>query len=47
MLADGSADAVVMARELLRNPHWPLLAAAELGDDLGHWPDQYRRAVPR
>ena len=47
VLTDGSADAVVMARELLRNPHWPLLAAAELGDDLGHWPDQYLRAVPR
>jgi 2,4-dienoyl-CoA reductase-like NADH-dependent reductase (Old Yellow Enzyme family) len=47
VLVDGSADAVVVARELLRNPHWPLLAAAELGDDLAHWPEQYRRAVPR
>jgi 2,4-dienoyl-CoA reductase-like NADH-dependent reductase (Old Yellow Enzyme family) len=47
LLADGSADAVLLARELLRNPHWPLLAAAELGDDLDQWPVQYRRAVPR
>jgi 2,4-dienoyl-CoA reductase-like NADH-dependent reductase (Old Yellow Enzyme family) len=46
VLAEGSADAVVMARELLRNPHWPLLAAVELGADLGHWPPQYLRAVP-
>jgi 2,4-dienoyl-CoA reductase-like NADH-dependent reductase (Old Yellow Enzyme family) len=47
VLAEGSADAVVMARELLRNPHWPLLAAAELGEDTDLWPDQYLRAVPR
>jgi len=49
VLAEGSADAVVMAREMLRNPHWPLLAAAELGEDLDAlelWPPQYRRAVP-
>ncbi len=47
VLAEGSADAVVMARELLRNPHWPLLAAVELGEDTDLWPDQYLRAVPR
>ena len=47
VLQEGSADAVVLARELLRNPHWPLLAAAELGDELAHWPPQYLRAVPR
>jgi 2,4-dienoyl-CoA reductase-like NADH-dependent reductase (Old Yellow Enzyme family) len=46
VLADGSADAGVMAREMLRNPHWPLLAAAELGADLDLWPAQYRRAIP-
>lgn len=45
ILADGSADAVLMARELLRDPHWPLRAAAELGDDV-RWPDQYLRARP-
>ena len=45
VLADGSADVVLLARELLRNPHWPLRAAHELGEtstDL--WPVQYRRA---
>ncbi len=43
VLADGSADAVFLARALLRDPHWPLRAAAELGDDIA-WPDQYARA---
>lgn len=30
-LQDGKADLVFLARELLRNPHWPLFAAQELG----------------
>jgi 2,4-dienoyl-CoA reductase-like NADH-dependent reductase (Old Yellow Enzyme family) len=46
VIAEGSADAVVMARELLRNPHWPLLASVELGAGTDLWPDQYLRAVP-
>jgi 2,4-dienoyl-CoA reductase-like NADH-dependent reductase (Old Yellow Enzyme family) len=45
ILTDGEADAVFLARELLRNPHWPQLAAAELGAEV-HWPDQYLRARP-
>jgi 2,4-dienoyl-CoA reductase-like NADH-dependent reductase (Old Yellow Enzyme family) len=45
ILADGEADAVFLARELLRNPHWPQLAAAELGDEV-RWPEQYLRARP-
>ena len=45
ILAEGSADVVLLARELLRDPHWPLRAAAELGAD-GAWPDQYVRARP-
>jgi 2,4-dienoyl-CoA reductase-like NADH-dependent reductase (Old Yellow Enzyme family) len=45
ILADGEADAVFLGRALLRNPHWPQLAAAELGDDV-YWPDQYLRARP-
>ncbi len=45
VLADGSADVVLLARELLRDPHWPLRAAAALGDDVA-WPDQYARARP-
>ena len=44
ILAEGSADVVLLARELLRDPHWPLRAAYELGDDIT-WPAQYRRAA--
>ena len=47
VLAEGSADAVLLARELLRDPHWPLRAAAELGADVDYWPPQYARARPR
>lgn len=43
ILGDGSADAILLGRELLRNPHWPLQAAKSLGDDV-QWPDQYARA---
>ena len=46
ILVDGQADVVLLARELLRDPHWPLRAAAELGDDVA-WPAQYERARPR
>ncbi len=41
----GQADAVLLARELLRNPYWPLLAAHELHHEIS-WPDQYLRARP-
>ncbi|NPC95665.1 NADH:flavin oxidoreductase/NADH oxidase [Nocardioides sp. zg-DK7169] len=48
ILADGSADVVLLGRELLRDPHWPLHAARELGEDATDlWPVQYRRAAPR
>jgi len=43
ILADGRADAIVMARQLLRDPYWPLHAAHALGVDV-RWPDQYLRA---
>jgi 2,4-dienoyl-CoA reductase-like NADH-dependent reductase (Old Yellow Enzyme family) len=46
IVTNGDADLVLLARELLRNPHWPLLAASELGED-GVWPKQYERARPR
>ncbi len=46
VLAEGSADVVLLARELLRDPHWPLRAAYELGEtDTDLWPVQYRRAA--
>ncbi len=47
VLAEGSADVVLLARALLRDPHWPLRAAHELGDDDAvRWPPQYLRARP-
>lgn len=45
ILRTGQADAVLLARELLRKPYWPLEAASELGD-LTSWPAQYLRAAP-
>ena len=41
---------VLLARVLLREPHWALRAAHELGVEVGdgiEWPNQYLRAVPR
>ena len=40
------ADAIIMAREFLRNPYFPLHAAYQLGTDI-EWPVQYERAKPR
>lgn len=46
IIAHGDADVVLMGRELLRNPRWPLAAAQELGVAIA-WPPQYDRARPR
>ena len=43
ILRTGQADVVILARELLRNPYWPLAAARELGVQVS-WPVQYERA---
>lgn len=43
IIDSGKADAVMLAREMLRNPRWPLNAAEQLGVQVD-WPDQYRRA---
>jgi 2,4-dienoyl-CoA reductase-like NADH-dependent reductase (Old Yellow Enzyme family) len=43
ILRDGDADLIALARELLRDPHWPLRAARELGAEVA-WPVQYVRA---
>jgi 2,4-dienoyl-CoA reductase-like NADH-dependent reductase (Old Yellow Enzyme family) len=43
IVASGRADVVIMARELLRNPYWPLHAARELGAE-SPVPKQYLRA---
>lgn len=45
IVVEGKADAVLLARELLRDPYWPLHAAHRLGVDL-QWPNQYARAKP-
>jgi 2,4-dienoyl-CoA reductase-like NADH-dependent reductase (Old Yellow Enzyme family) len=44
IVASGQADAILLARELLRDPHWPLRAARELGAEINYWPGQYLRA---
>lgn len=43
ILQEEKADIILLGRELLRNPYFPLNAAKELGDDI-KWPDQYLRA---
>jgi 2,4-dienoyl-CoA reductase-like NADH-dependent reductase (Old Yellow Enzyme family) len=43
ILESGKADMVLLARQLLREPYFPLHAAKELGVDV-KWPDQYLRA---
>lgn len=43
ILVDEQADLIFLARELLRDPYWPLHAARELGVDVS-WPNQYVRA---
>lgn len=45
ILREGKADAIFMARELLRDPYFPLHAAAALGDTPYYLP-QYERAKP-
>jgi 2,4-dienoyl-CoA reductase-like NADH-dependent reductase (Old Yellow Enzyme family) len=45
IVRSGQADMVMLARELLRDPHWPLRAARELGQTVA-WPRQYLRAAP-
>jgi 2,4-dienoyl-CoA reductase-like NADH-dependent reductase (Old Yellow Enzyme family) len=44
VLAEGLADAVMAGREWLRDPHYGLRAATELGADIDYWPAQYLRA---
>ena len=45
IVRDGEADCVLLAREMLRDPYWPLRAARELGQPIA-WPAQYLRAAP-
>jgi len=45
ILRTGQADLVMLGRELLRNPRWPLRAAEVLGDGNVPWPAQYLLAA--
>ncbi|MBT1071724.1 NADH:flavin oxidoreductase/NADH oxidase [Pelotalea chapellei] len=42
ILATGQADAVLLGREMLRDPYWPLHVAPRLRANVP-WPDQYNR----
>ena len=46
ILEEDRADLVFFARELLRNPYLPLIAAHEFGENID-WPVQYVRAKPQ
>ncbi|HKB87338.1 MAG TPA: NADH:flavin oxidoreductase/NADH oxidase [Ignavibacteriaceae bacterium] len=43
IIRTGQADIVLLAKEMLRNPYWPLYAAKKLNSEVD-WPDQYLRA---
>lgn len=45
IVSEGKADAVLIAREFLRDPYFPLTAAREAGQSIS-WPAQYLRAAP-
>src|SRR5262249_49749878 len=45
VIRTGQADVVLLARQLLRDPYWPLTAARALALP-GPWPPQYLRAAP-
>jgi 2,4-dienoyl-CoA reductase-like NADH-dependent reductase (Old Yellow Enzyme family) len=45
ILREDKADIVLLAREFLRQPYWPLMVGKELGFPVS-WPIQYVRAAP-
>ncbi len=45
IIRTGQADMVLLGREILRNPYWPMIAAQALGQ-VASWPPQYLRAAP-
>ena len=47
ILRTGQADIIFLARELLRDPYWPLHADDDLGGNKATWPAQYQRATSR
>jgi 2,4-dienoyl-CoA reductase-like NADH-dependent reductase (Old Yellow Enzyme family) len=47
IIKTGQADLVFLARQMLRDPYFPLRAADELEFKEMYWPLQYQRAKPR
>lgn len=47
IVASGQADAVMLGRQMMRDPHFALHAAEELGVEVDYWPVQYAGAKPR
>ncbi|HEY0458798.1 MAG TPA: NADH:flavin oxidoreductase/NADH oxidase [Pyrinomonadaceae bacterium] len=45
ILQTGAADAILIAREFLRDPYFPFTAAKELGENIAYVPKQYGRAI--
>ena len=45
IIGNGQADLIFLARQMLRNPYFPLHAADQLNGEM-HWPVQYERAKP-
>jgi 2,4-dienoyl-CoA reductase-like NADH-dependent reductase (Old Yellow Enzyme family) len=43
ILQGGGVEVIAIARASLRDPYWPLRAAAELGVEVDYWPTQYLR----
>lgn len=46
LVASGAADAVMFGKAMMRDPHFALRAAHELGASASLWPPQYVRARP-
>lgn len=46
LVASGAADAVMFGKAMMRDPHFALRAAHELGASASLWPAQYVRARP-
>lgn len=46
IVKSGQADMIALARELLRNPHWPLSAAHALHHDIDWRPQHVRAKLP-
>ena len=44
IVSSGQADAVMLGREMMRDPHFALRAAHELGVEVDYWPEAYVRA---